>query len=115
MTSRAKSLSVVCSWLGLLAGGSLWAFNTQAGQILPYTDCTMSVPSGALVSVSAIVIVALGSFVSWRSMRRKKQPHGDPAGPWQFAGFVSALSGAIFVFALALQTAAALMVNACDR
>jgi hypothetical protein len=101
----------LCICAGLLVGSAFWAINTQLGLILPYPDCRAQVRWSPLVSFTAVVIAILAGIASWRSSH-SGQPKDTTL---RFMGSVSGLAALIFTFALAMQGAASLMLNGCER
>jgi hypothetical protein len=100
------------TWMPLsavIAGGALWVSTTQLGLILPALDCvrrsrwTLSLNLASLLGTTAIVLLLAGALS--RSNARIK-----PAGILVAVGTVL-----IFAFAIMLQGAASLLLNACQR
>ncbi len=94
---------------GLILAPTLWALNTQIGQILPYADCEQRA-NWSLGTSAVLAAAALGSTVLsyWVGDSPKART----------ASFLSRLSftvGLIFVFALVMQGAAAALLNPCQR
>lgn len=99
---------------GFLASASLaaplaWAVNMQLSQILPYADCVKPVPSLTIVSMAALVIGVAGAMASRVAMRTTERT------TVRFLAGLGAGSAAMFVFALALQLAATLVISGCQR
>jgi hypothetical protein len=95
-------------WIGLGVPPLAWALSTQLGQITPYFDCRQNIPwSAALCGV--LLIVAIAGVAAARAassgMTQTKRFVVD-------AGFLIAL---VFVFALSLQEAATMLLDACQR
>jgi hypothetical protein len=110
---RAPSISAkLMAWAGLVVGGAAWAANTQLGEILPSSDCYGRVRLAAITSFGAAIIVLACSAVSWR-LDSRPSVGDDRSLP--FSAQLSALAGLVFTFALVMQGAASLMVNACER
>ena len=95
-------------YIGLVVPPVAWALSTQLGQITPYFDCRQNIPwSAALCGV--LLIVAIAGVAAARAassgMTQTKRFVVD-------AGFLIAL---VFVFALSLQEAATMLLDACQR
>jgi hypothetical protein len=82
----------------------------QLGQILPYAECGATIRPSAIVA-GVGVLLALGS--AWLSWRGAEELRGQDA--LRFTGRLAALTGLLFAFALLLQTAATLVISACER
>lgn len=93
-------------WAGFVAGPLCWALHQQGLSGMLHFNCHLGSPVKGLVSfvVFAIVLVASG-IVSWRA-------RGD-AQLTRFIAGLSALSAALFLFAIVLQTAATLILPGC--
>lgn len=94
---------------GLIIPPAAWAASTQLGQILPHADCAAGIMSTAIVSFLATLLAITGTLISYRA---------HAASVSRGVLFVSSLSlmiGAAFVFALFLQGAATLLLDACAR
>ncbi|HAO41763.1 MAG TPA: hypothetical protein DEA80_10280 [Afipia sp.] len=115
MIRLSDTMASFLAWAGLLAGVAVWAANTQWGQIAPYLDCQTRSSWAELASLCGVAIVAAMSFVSWQMSRWQTAPHDDPPKTWRMIALVSAASGVIFAFALAMQGLAALVIDACAR
>ena len=115
MARHSDFFTILLVWLGLIAGATAWSINTQWGQIAPYADCAGGLPTAALTSFAGAGIALFGSASSWRSQSFAGYLDNDPVTVWRFIGLVSALAALFFAFALAMQGAASLIVNACER
>ena len=105
--------------LGIVVPPMLWAINTQAGQVLPYVECSASLKYAALLSF----VLALGSvlcgYLSWRALRQNRSDadFGVSSYPSSFV-FISSMSvlmTAIFAFTILLQGASSLLLSGCER
>jgi hypothetical protein len=94
---------------GLAVGPLAWATNTQLAQILPYAECSLRLPVLAAASF-VLVIASLGAtWLSWHVAGRQ-------AGHTTiFVAQLSALTGALFTFALILQGLSSLVLSGCER
>jgi hypothetical protein len=93
---------------GLIAAPLVWLAMTQIGQILPYHDCEARTSLLAFVVAGGIAVTFAALTVS--------VPDKRMSGRSNF--FISRLSvgiALIFIFALALQALAAVMLNPCQR
>ena len=104
--------------LSLIAGLALataaWAINTQLGEILPYLDCRQHARYSALASLAGLLFAFFAAIVSWRATGRARRtvPFTATSG---FLGAMSALSAAVFMFAIFLQGIASLVLSGCER
>jgi hypothetical protein len=95
-------------WIGLVVPPVAWALSTQLGQITPYMDCRQNIPWTAtfcgillVVSIAGVAASRAGSSGLVKTERFIVD-----------AGFLIALA---FVFALLLQEAATMLLDACQR
>jgi hypothetical protein len=104
---------------GLIVAPALWAIETQLGLVLPDPECASHVRFAAIVSLPAAALALAAGFVSWRFAggRAKEDIHPMAAYPatLSFVGWLGALNGALFAFALLLQGAASLAIDGCLR
>jgi hypothetical protein len=104
---------------GLAIAPALWAVNTQLGQILPYADCRSGVKLDAWASLPFALLALAAGFVSWRyaGWRQSEAARANAAYPAtvSFIGWLGALNGALFAFALLLQGFASLAISGCQR
>jgi hypothetical protein len=95
-------------WIGLSVPPLAWALSTQLGQIMPYIDCRQHIPWSAALS-GVLLVVSIAGLAAARAaspgMAQTKRFIVD-------AGFLIALA---FVFALLLQEAATMLLDACQR
>jgi hypothetical protein len=103
------------TYAGLVAGGTMWGASTQLGQILPYLDCAAHSHLSALVAFGGLVLTALGGLWSWRSAQAVAHHDEGVSSTARFIALLSGLAAAVFVFALALQGAAGLVLSGCER
>lgn len=116
---RAGFRAKVLPCAGLIVPPLLWAVNTQAGQILPYAECTASVKYAALLSFALALVALVSGHASWRTTQRNRSDaalrvSACPAS-FSFVGLLSGLSAAIFAFALVLQGLSSLILTGCER
>ena len=98
---------------GLTVGPLAFAGSTQLGQILPYLDCPRRTLWLASCTFALAAVALASAFVSWRA---SPEPAGARARNTSlFLQRLNVLAGLMFAFALLLQGAAALVLNACER
>lgn len=103
--------ALIKSWLrhaGLLLPLAAWGLSTQLGQITPYMDCRQNVSWTAVACGILIVVAIAGVAVSrggWQGLGKTGRFVVD-------AGFLVALA---FILALALQGAATMVLDPCQR
>ena len=105
--------------VGLAIAPALWAINTQLGLILPYLECRSGVKLDAWTSLPLAFLALTAGFVSlrfagWREGDAAQSGAAYPATV-SFIGWLGALNGALFAFAMLLQGAASLMISGCQR
>jgi hypothetical protein len=101
--------SALASLGGLVAAPAAWAVNMELGQILPYLDCASQWSMTSAGTAIALVIAALAGFVSFRASATAVSKREI------FISHLSSGSAAVFTFALILQGAASVLLNACQR
>ena len=96
-------------WLGLVAPPVAWAVHHQVASNLMLYDCRLG-GTGlvTLIGVTMAAIAAFSGLISWSSRRE------DSAELRTLAGYIGAMSGAVFFLALAFQTTATLMLPDCQ-
>jgi len=98
-------------WLQLTGLGVpllAWALSTQLGQIWPYIDCRQNISSSAALCGGLLVLSTAGLAAARAAPPGKARTKRFLAD----AGFLIALP---FIFALLLQEAATLLLDACQR
>ncbi|MGY4630028.1 hypothetical protein [Bradyrhizobium sp. USDA 4486] len=113
--SISGPLANLLLWAGLWLAPLIWAANMQLGQILPYADCRTQVPIAAISSFLGAGVTILAGVVSWRSAARQPAEAGSRATASAFGGRLSALSAAIFTFALLMQGIASMVLSGCEK
>ena len=109
-----KILARLAEWAGLWVATLLWAINTQLGQILPLTDCVTQRHVSAIICLAMVLATGLAGVLSWRSSWADISGFRSPR-TFHFAAALSALSSLVFMFALAMQMAAAMVLTGCER
>ena len=94
---------------GLAIGGSVWAANTELGEMLPYLECRTRTGLLALTSLAAGLMSIGAAALSWRSLK----PHDVAVDA--FLSRLALAAGLLFAFAIALQGAASLVLTGCER
>ena len=104
---------------GLALAPVLWATNTQLGQILPYAECRFGVKLDAWASLPFALLALAAGFVSWRFAGWREGDAAEASAAYpatvSFVGWLGALSGVLFAFALLLQGFASVVINGCQR
>lgn len=100
---------VLTRYAGLIGAPLVWAVNTQLGQILPHVDCPTRLSWTALVTALAMLIALATAGISYVAAAKTE------SGTRMFFGQVSVLTALAFAFALFLQGAATLLLDACTR
>jgi hypothetical protein len=95
-------------WIGLGMPPLAWALSTQLGQITPYIDCRQNIPWSAALSGVLLVVSVAGLAAA-----RAASP--GTAQTKRFIVDAGFLVGLAFVFALSLQEAATMLLDACQR
>jgi hypothetical protein len=111
MSTKNYIVRLLC--IGLLVAPVAWAANTQLELILPYYDCQHQARLSAIVSIAALAAAVLAGAISWQSAGRANAVGRFPA--LTFLGWISALSAAVFAFALLMQGIASLVLSGCER
>jgi hypothetical protein len=93
---------------GLIIVMCIWAVNLELGQIMPHIDCARQT-SWTLVVVSAAMLAS--AIASAISIRTAWSAHAAGKGS---APMAVALASVPFLFAIAMQGAASMLVNACQ-
>jgi hypothetical protein len=97
------------TYAGLVVAPLVWAINTQLGQILPYVDCQTRVSWSAIATAVAMLFALASAWISWKGLARTEPP------ALTFVSQISILTALAFAFALLLQGAATLLLDACTR
>ena len=95
-------------WTGLGVPPLAWALSTQLGQIMPYIDCRQNSPWSAVLC-GLLLVVSIAGLVAARMVS-----HGMVLIR-RFMVDAAFLIALAFVFALLLQEAATMLLDACQR
>lgn len=112
--NASKLLTNLLVWAGLWFASLIWAANMQLGQILPYADCRSHFQFSAIASFTGAALAALSGVASWLA-RQRIAGDGPRHGNVDFGSGVSALSAAIFTFALLMQGVASVVLTGCEK
>ena len=105
--------------IGLLGAATLWAVNTQLGEVLPYPDCRHETHFAGFGSVVAVIVSIGVGWCSWRAYRTlehsPERPISDARRTLSLLAGVGAGAALLFLLALVLQAAAGLILTGCER
>jgi hypothetical protein len=103
---HSARLSRLAPWAGLMAGPLAWILHQQGLANMLHFDCHLGDASkGLLAGVAAALTLAACGTISWRTRGNEE--------PTRFIGTLGAMSAAMFLFAIALQTLATLILPGC--
>jgi hypothetical protein len=118
MTGRPQSTGR-WEWAGLAIGPLAWGLSTQVNYTLaPYT-CVQHRLGVAVVALALTLVSFVGSYWSWRSFRAGdvradlQDTHGGR--PHRMLAVLGLLTGILFGATIAVQGAAALILDGCLR
>lgn len=112
--TRSRTFTRLAAWSGLCVTALVWALNVQLSQLLPYSDCTRRIHFLTIASLAGTIVACLAGLVSWLVIRTDGASFGS-SRVFRFVGTLSALSAAVFAFALVLQAIASLVLTGCER
>ncbi len=95
-------------WAGLLAGMGAAGGQHQLISDALHFDCRYGAANLA-VGLAALAVIALGAWISWRSLR---QP-SDPPASRRFVAHLSLMSAALFALFVGWMTLAGWMLPSC--
>jgi hypothetical protein len=103
------------SWsaAGLFAGTSAWALHQQAGYLFASWACARAPADIWLSGSFAVLLLLAGAVLSALAWRSAGGLADEAARPRRFLAVVALMIGALFLFALLLQMAAALFLPGC--
>jgi hypothetical protein len=94
---------------GWIVAPAAWAANTELGQILPHVECATELRLTVSFSIAAALLAIVGTLASCHAYRISVTRRT------LFISALGALIGSAFTYALFLQGAATLLLNACQR
>ncbi|MGV3593072.1 MAG: hypothetical protein ACO1PZ_15395 [Gammaproteobacteria bacterium] len=100
--------SELMPWAGLIAGFGAAALQHQLVSSALHFDCSYG-GANPLVGLVALVIIAIGTALSWRALHRAS----DPEGSRRFVAHLSFLAAAISALLVAWMTLAGWILPAC--
>lgn len=117
--TMASSTASDFPWAGLLAGPGAWAVNTQAAYALVNWSCVTRLSPVPFLSAALLLVALTGAFLSWQAWRRlpHRTPVGEPTShqPRRLVAGIGVLLGILFALVIAVQGAAGLMFDGCER
>jgi hypothetical protein len=114
--TRTELQETAIRYAGFISGPVAWALNTQLGQILPYVECRSRLPLLTAISFLLVLLSLAAASLSWfGNTEPVRRPSSNRAHTDDFTKTLSALTGALFAFALALQGASSLVLSGCER
>jgi hypothetical protein len=124
MSTTEKDLKrtgeLFAQWTGLLAGPAAWALQMQVGYTLVPWACAHDVQAVSLhaVTVVALLLTAIGGFISWRSWRRAGREWPEDEGGATARSRFMAVSGliisAMFFLVILMQGIASFILHPCQ-
>jgi hypothetical protein len=104
---------------GLIGAATLWALNTQLGEVLPYPGCQHRLPLAGFSSLLVAAAAIAAGWWSWRThqalTRRPERPASDARRTLRFLAGLGAGAALLFLVALALQALAGFILTGCER
>jgi hypothetical protein len=105
-------LARLAPWSGLVGGALAWALQYQFLVDLLHFGCPPAQRSIGIASgAAAAALAAASGLASWRAERTMRG--GEAAQTRRFVAFLSVLAAAFALAAIALQTAATLILPPC--
>jgi surface polysaccharide O-acyltransferase-like enzyme len=96
-------------WAGLIGAPAFWMINTQLGQMLPSAECQTRFSWSLLAAALALLAALASAGISWSGLSENQSRTST------FLSYLSVFVALAIAFALLLQGAATLMIDACDR
>ena len=99
----------------LFAGAAAWAFHQQTGYVIAAFACGGGHLSIWAVTALALVVLGAGALASFAALRGGAgEPEAAAGGqPRRFLAMVGLMAAGLFLFAILLQAAAALILPPC--
>jgi hypothetical protein len=104
--------------IGLIGAATLWAVNTQLGEVLPYPDCRQHAHFSGLSSLAAAVASGVVGWCSWRAygaLECSPERASNARRPLRLLAGIGGGAALLFLFALVLQAAAGFILTGCER
>jgi hypothetical protein len=105
-------------WLSVLSGPAAWALNQLIAYSLVKPACTASSgPALTLIHAGALLVVSLGAWTAWSSLKRLRGTDEEAALPEARSYFMAAIALALnLLIAILILTAAAapLLLSPCE-
>lgn len=113
----ARPVSLLLPWSGLIAGLVGWGVEHQLGTYVSNGACYLAGPRpigtmGAICAVLAVIGLAL-SASAWR--HSEPEQRDGPNGARRFIAAVGAMSAALLLLTIVMQTAGAFVIPPCVR
>ena len=113
----ARSNGILAS-AALFAGAAAWALQQQGGYVAASWLCgDLGRPAVWLFTLLALLLLAVGSWISWGTLRPllydRRTEESDISRPRRFLSLVALLVALLFLFAIAMQAAAAFFLPGC--
>lgn len=107
------------SGAGLFIGGFAWTMSTVLGPSYADLTCAKRMMISGGIAVAALVLVAIGALLSWRSSRLLQAIKIAPAMPARsariFFARVSLMAAGLFALAILYQLGASGVFSGCER
>lgn len=101
------------SGAALFAGASAWAIHQQIGMIIAGWACEHAASGIWLTGVVMLLLLATGAALSGLGLRSAHAAEPKQARPRRFIAKIGLMAAGLFLFAMALQSAAALFLPGC--
>jgi hypothetical protein len=103
----------------LFLGAFAWGMSTVLGAAYADQACAMRMTISGGLAFAALVLVIIGTLLSWRSLRLLQAINIAPAMPARNARIylarISLMGAGLFALAILYQLAAAGIFNGCER
>ena len=112
--SEARAVSLMAS-AGLAAAPAVWAIHQQIGYMLVPVSCQTRMLLLPVLALSCMLLVLAAGWLSWRSLQRLQATPEPSPSTTIFIARLSVLFAGLFAFAIAMQGAAMLFLDPCQR
>ncbi|HSC19047.1 MAG TPA: hypothetical protein VLC74_09050 [Rhizomicrobium sp.] len=103
----------------LFFGALAWGMSTVLGAAYADETCAMRMMISGGLALAGVVLVIIGTFLSWRSLRLLQAINIAPAMPARNARIylarISLMAAGLFALALLYQLAASGIFSGCER